>query len=92
MAERIPRDEYPWWVKLSLWGVPGRVGLWAYVALSVGLTVACVAYGFVDRRSFLGGLFVFSALIYWLSIRWIDRHGSWESDSKLGVENLAKDE
>ena len=80
-AERVPRIGYPWWVKLSLWGVPGRAGLWAFVALSVAASVGCVVYGFWDRRFFFVVGFLFSALMYWLSIRWVDRHGSWASDA-----------
>ena len=76
----VPRAAYPWWVKLSMWGVPGRFGLWAYVAFCVATAVACVIYGFWDRRFFTGALFLFGALMYWLSIRWVDRHGSWDDE------------
>jgi hypothetical protein len=44
MSARLPRERYPWWVKLGLWGVPGRAGAWAFVAVSVLLAVGCVAY------------------------------------------------
>jgi hypothetical protein len=81
MADRVPRDEYPWWVKVSTWGVPGRAGLWAFVALSVAAAAACAVYGFWDPRFFSGAGFLLSALMYWLSIRWIDRHGSWAPDA-----------
>ena len=77
MAERVPKSDYPWWVKLGIWGVPGRTGLWAFVALSVALAIGCVVYGFWDHRFFFGVAFLLSALMYWLSIRWIDQHGSW---------------
>jgi hypothetical protein len=36
-----------------------------------------VAYGFVDRRFFLGGFFLLSALWYYLSIQWVEQHGRW---------------
>jgi hypothetical protein len=80
MGERVPRSQYPWWVKVSMWGVPGRWGLWAFFALSIVLAVGCVVYGFWDWRFFYGIAFLFSALMYWLSIRWVDRHGSWNGD------------
>jgi hypothetical protein len=60
-----------------VWGVPGRAGLWAFVALSGALALVCVVGGFWDGRFFAGVAFLLSALMYWLSIRWIDRHGSW---------------
>jgi hypothetical protein len=81
MAGPVPRASYPWWVKLSMWGVPGRAGLWAFVALSVALAGGCVVYGFWEKRFFLGIGFLLSALMYWLSIRWVDRHGSWTADA-----------
>ena len=80
MANRVPRSQYPWWVKLSMVWVPGRMGLWAYFVISVALAIGCAIYGFWDRRFFYGTLFLFSALMYALSIRWVDRHGSWDDD------------
>jgi hypothetical protein len=79
---RVPRANYPWWVKLSLWGVPGRGGLWAFVVLSMVCAVASVIYGFRDSRFFAGGGIVLAAVPYWLSIRWIDRNGSWTADGE----------
>lgn len=79
MADRVARADYPWWVKVSLWGAPGRAGQWVFVALSIASAVGCVIYGFWNRPFFLGVLFLFSALMYWLTIRWIDRHGSWSN-------------
>jgi hypothetical protein len=82
MAKRVARSDFPLWVKLSIWGVPGRAGLWAFVALSIAAAAACVVYGFWDPRFFFGAGFLLSALMYWLSIRWIDRHGSWAPDAE----------
>ena len=82
MEERVPRANYPWWVKLSLWGVPGRGGLWAYVVLSLVLAAGCVILGLRNPRFFAGGAFVLGALPYWMSIRWIDKHGSWDDVGK----------
>ena len=73
----VPRHAYPWWVKFSQWGVPSRSGLWAFVTLSLALAVGCIIYSFWDWRFLGGAAFLFSALMYWMSIRWIDRHGSW---------------
>jgi hypothetical protein len=47
MSDRVPRNKYPWWVKVSMWGVPGRSGLWAFFALSVIAALCCVVYGFL---------------------------------------------
>ena len=82
MAERIPREHYPWWVKFSLWGVPGREAAWAFVVLSIVAAAGSTAYAVTmgDRRAFVGILFLLAALIYWLSIRWVDRHGSWQRE------------
>jgi hypothetical protein len=38
-----------------------------------------VVYGFTnDWRFLFGGLMVFAALWYYLAIRWVDDHGTWE--------------
>jgi hypothetical protein len=83
MAGRVPRERYPWWVQLGLWGVPGRAGAWAFVGLSVLLALAGVGYAALanDPRGYAGLLFLLAALTYWLAIRWVDRHGSWERDA-----------
>ena len=79
MTEPMPRSEYPFWVKLSLLGVPGRSGLWAFVGLSLAAAVACAVYGFRDARFFyLPVPFALAAALYWSAIRWVDRHGSWD--------------
>lgn len=78
MTEPVPRSQYPLWVRLSLFGVPGRRGLWAFVAVSLAAATACAAYGFRDPFFFyLPGPFVVAAFLYWSAIRWVDRHGSW---------------
>jgi hypothetical protein len=77
MGDEKPPVERPLWVKVGLWGVPGRAGAWAFAGLSLVLAAASVAYGFEDRRFFWGGLLVFAAVWYYLSIRWVDRHGRW---------------
>lgn len=76
--ERVARANYPWWVKVSLLGVPGRAGLWAYVAICLAAGLGCIVFGLRDARFKIGGLFALGALPYWLSIRWIDRYGSWD--------------
>jgi hypothetical protein len=78
-TERVSYSKYPIWVKLSLWGVPGRKGLWGMVALSIGCAIGCLLYGGRDARFYtVSPVFVLAAVPYWLSIRWIDRRGSWE--------------
>lgn len=96
MIEPISQSEYPWWVKLSMLGVPGRKGLWKFVIMSLTMAIGCmaamVAYfacGSSDWQFFAIGLllcsaiiFLLSARMYWLTIRWIDQHGDWDSVAK----------
>lgn len=77
MEREKPTKKRPLWVKIGLWGVPGRAGAWAFVWFSIIVAVACVFYGFQDKRFFYGGLIVFAALWYYLAIRWVDRHEQW---------------
>src|SRR5262245_48436593 len=81
MTKRVPRRDYPWWVKLGLWGVPSRVGAWAFVAVSLLAALAFAGYAAStgDVRFYWGLLFLLSALMYWLSIRWVDQYGSWDA-------------
>ncbi len=80
----MPRESYPWWVKLSQWGVPGRAGLWACVVIAFLSAMVSVLYGFRDPRFFAGAAMVLAAVPYWGSIRWIDRYGSWDGRREQG--------
>jgi hypothetical protein len=72
------REERPMWVKVGLWKVRTRTTAWVFVGLSLVLALACAAYGTSEPFFFfIGGYLVFAALHYWLSIRWVDRHGDW---------------
>jgi signal peptidase I len=89
MAERKRREEYPYWVKLGLWGLRGRTSVWVFVWLSVGCAIASCVYGYWDRRFPLVGVgFFCAAVMYWLTIRWVDRHGSWSSEGQGRSQGL----
>jgi hypothetical protein len=80
MGEPVPREKYPVWVKVILWGLPGRGYAVACAWFSLLLAVGWYAYLFWagHRVWSFGLLFLAAALLYWLSVRWVDRHGSWE--------------
>ncbi len=78
MEPRKTRDEFPFWVKVGLLGVPGRTGVWFFFWLSIVFAVGFIAYGFWDPRFFIGFLWFFAALMYWLTIRWVDKYGVWK--------------
>jgi predicted transporter len=82
LPHKIPRERYPWWVKVSLWGLPNKASVWAFVCLSLICAVGCVVYASTagNPRWYAGLLFLLAALIYWLSIRWVDSNGSWDRD------------
>lgn len=73
----VDRSLWPMMVQVALWGLPNRLAAWAFFWLSLGIAVGCVAYGSTNPRAFIGGLMVFASLWYFLSIRWVDQHGSW---------------
>jgi hypothetical protein len=75
--EYRPPKPWPWWVALGLWGLPGRGWAWGCFWLSLLLSAACVAAGFVFWPAFLGGIWVLAAWWYYAAIRWVDRHGDW---------------
>jgi hypothetical protein len=74
----IDRSKYPLWVRLGLWGLPTRASAWAFVAISILAAVAGCLYGLRDPRYFVCGGFLLAAYLYWITIRWVDRHGRWE--------------
>lgn len=81
MDRRVSRSQYPLWVKASIWGVPGRGGLWAFVVFSLACAGLLLVHGLRTGRLLdVALLLACAALPYWLSIRWIDQHGSWDDD------------
>jgi len=78
MTAPLDRSNYPFWVKLSLWGLSSRAAVWFFVWLCVALAAGAFVYGFTDRRGFwVAPLALAAAVPYRLAIRWIDRHGEW---------------
>ena len=86
MADGFSSGRYPWWVRITLIGGRNRRHAWTYFWLSVVASPISLAYALFIARSPVGlitglvaGLFAFplSALAYWLTIRWMDRHGQW---------------
>ena len=73
----VDRSKWPMLVRLGLWGLPNRASAWAFSWVSLAIAAGCVGYGFVNGLGFIGGLLVFAALWYYLSIRWVDEHSSW---------------
>jgi hypothetical protein len=73
----VDRSKWPLMVRVALWGVPSRRAAWAFFCVCLAIGLASVAYGFVNRRFFGGGAFLFAALWYYLSIRWVDQRGTW---------------
>jgi hypothetical protein len=80
MEQRVARAEYPWWVKVSMMGVPGRGGVLGCAVLSVMVGVAGLIFWRNDPVLWPTSLFLIAAIPYWLTIRWVDRHGSWDNE------------
>lgn len=78
--EYVPHSEYPWWVRLSLMGLPGRKSVYGFALLSLVSAVASVAIARDAVHITACVLFCFAALMYGLSVRWVDAHGSWDGE------------
>ena len=88
MTERMPPAAYPWWVKLCMIGARSRRAMVAYMWLSAAAAVLLVGLAVINagtlRASTATILWVGAAALalavpwYWLAIRWIDSHGSWD--------------
>ena len=85
LVERVPADRHPWWVKFCTWIGHSRRAQWIYVALSAVSAAGCFgAIALLNLRtstaiilSVSGIGFLISVVWYWLTIRWIDRYGTW---------------
>ena len=66
------------WVRLGLWGLSSRGSVLAFVWVSLASAVAGVIYSRWDPRGWYGLAFLLAALMYWLTVRWVDRHGRWD--------------
>jgi len=76
--DRFEYREYPGWVKFSLLGFPCRAAQWFFFALSLAAALGLLIYGQWNPRAFYGSIVaIMAALMYWLTIRWVDRHGTW---------------
>jgi hypothetical protein len=75
--EIVDRSQWPLWVRLGLWGIPTRGLAWAFVVLSLAIAIGSIAYGFVDRRFFIGGIMSVAALHYYLATCWVDQNSRW---------------
>ena len=82
MGGGVP-PEYPWWVRFSLLGARTRRSQWFWVGLSVAAGVLLTVFAADTlgpaRYVYLiaaAWAFIASAL-YWSTIRWMDRHGTW---------------
>ena len=77
MLDYRQRPPRPWWVQLGLWGLPTRAGAMVFVWLSLGLAVASAVLGFIYPLAWSGLIFLSSAFLYWVCVRWVDRNDQW---------------
>ena len=66
---KVDRSTWPLMVRLGLWGLPSRGVAWGFFWLALAIAAGCIAYGFINPLFFIGGIMVFAALWYYLSIR-----------------------
>ncbi|MEX1041168.1 MAG: hypothetical protein WDZ51_11080 [Pirellulaceae bacterium] len=73
------RADWPPIVRVGLYGLTSRNSAWTWFWVSVIFAVGSIAYGLVNPFALFGGVFLFASLWYYLSIRWVDRHSTWDS-------------
>ncbi|MFO0937279.1 MAG: hypothetical protein U0798_12275 [Gemmataceae bacterium] len=82
---KTDRREWPYFVRLSLFGVPSRRAAWFYFWLCVGIAVIGTAVGVfgmlfgVPRLSIftISSIATLGAYPYYYSIRWVDLNSTW---------------
>ncbi len=84
MRGSIPPERYPWWVKFSLLGAGTRRSQWFWVGLSIAAGILLFVFA-ADTVGPARIVYVIAAAwafvaagLYWSTIRWMDRHGSWD--------------
>lgn len=77
MVVNLERSTWPIMVRIGLWGVPTRRGAWIFFWLSIAGALGGGVVGFLHPIGFLALILLFSALWYYLCIRWVDQHGGW---------------
>jgi hypothetical protein len=80
----LPPRHYPWWVRFMLLEASSRRALkfWGGMYLVAAAASALFGVLFEDDPTFgliFAVVFVLLAVVHWLTIRWVDRHGSWSS-------------
>jgi hypothetical protein len=82
MSGHGPKDQWPAWVKVGVLGSTSRTMMWFWTVASLIFGGAIVVFGLLQNEMTLvvlgaiGGLG--AAGMYWLTIRWVDRNGSWD--------------
>lgn len=76
------RTDWPFWVKMGLWGIADRGTAWIYFWLSLLLvtgTAAISLMGLLPWWLFVTAVVgLFAPLWYVTAILWVDSHGGWE--------------
>ena len=71
------RSTWPFWVRLLLTEVPNRNSACAYLRVCFAIAIGGVLCSFIEPAALAGSLMVLPALPLYLSIRWVDRNGTW---------------
>jgi bacteriorhodopsin len=83
VTERVPPERYPRWVRFSLLGASNRASQWFWVVASVVAGAMLLIFARNDPGPgkivyLFAGLWGFGAAgLYFATIRWMDKHGTW---------------
>lgn len=89
VEQRVPRDQWPWWVRLASTGAPSRGALLFWAGLYFVSAVVSVLVGIFLEDDLVyalafAGLFLVLGGGHWLAARWLERHGAWEDPKRPG--------
>jgi hypothetical protein len=78
VVEKPPAVKRPWWVRVTLLGLPSRASAMACVWCLLVLAIAVLNFGRRDiRLAWIVAPIALAGLGYALAIRWVDTHGGW---------------
>jgi len=70
----MERKDWPWWVRLSLVGIPTRKAALVWCALAIVLGIGAAIF-FNDAEWLVIWI---AAILYYVPMKWVDRNGGWK--------------
>ena len=79
----VNRKSWPIYVRLGLYGIKTRKTALIFFWISIVSATCSILFCMIDPNFIIGSLFVFSAIWYKLSIKWVDKNMQWDTKGEI---------